>query len=106
MLLKAMVTRSKFREIVEKLSTREVIGVSMVENYFGDDNIPIITANATTDRMLEIAQDVQATPVLDDFMPSNYKRICLDAHSEAGDYQSDNALGQLWIWHRSYGWGE
>lgn len=98
MLLAAMVSKSRFDDLLKDLGFDEIKSLTMVETLDADAEIPLVTAQITPDRWHDLAEHLQATPVLDNYISNNWDRLDVIACSEAGWTQSDNNIGVLSLW--------
>ncbi len=102
MFLTAMTTNSKFNEIVNQISPKQLVGITRSKCPFGDEQRFIISAEVTPDRMLVIARDVQATlsPLEEDYLPT-FDRLSVECHGKAPYYRFENYLGQICFWTKN-----
>ncbi len=104
MLLHAMVSKSKFDDLLNELGYDEIKNLTMVEAWDRDVEIPLVTASISLDRFHSMAVDLQATPELDRYLDNNWNRLDIQACSEAGGHESENQVGLLSCWVHTAWW--
>lgn len=99
MRLKAMVTRSVFGDLLKQLKKGEIDHIRRAwSDLMGNDFLTIL-ATISTDKLLEIAGQVQATterPELD--LDSKYNSLTIESHGQLADNIYSSFQDQLCIW--------
>ncbi len=98
MLLEALVSRSKFDKLLLDLYPDEIKGVFMADNVIAGVTKPMVTADVSQDRLLELASDLQAAIIPDPYLDNKIDRLCVTAVEEAGTSKFDNPVGDINYW--------
>lgn len=98
MLLDALVSKSKFDELLSDLHPDEIKGVFMAENVIAGVDRPLVTASVSQTRILRLVQDLQATIIPDPYLHNRIDRLCVAAVSETGWSKFDNPVGDITFW--------
>lgn len=100
MLMKAMVTTSTLKDLLDDLQSNEIAQVALTTNS-GGAQIPLVTASLSPRRFAAVAESTLAEVVKNpDSFPKFEHAIYVTAHSEPPEYQSDNSTGLLGVWRR------
>lgn len=97
MLLTAMVPDSKYRELIEKIPPSELKGITVLDGLWDNPPFPIVTADASLDKLLEIAADVQATPGQSQSL-TRWDRLLVTGYDKVGEDTSDGVTGDVCFW--------
>lgn len=98
MKLEAIVTKSQFGELLDELKRGEIASVSVTTNNEGEQ-IPLVTATVSTDRLIGFVRSTSATlsDPLREF-PSALDALWIDGHTKSGEWSADNMVGMIGIW--------
>jgi len=98
MLLRAMVTESTMDDLLETMGQGE-IAAAVLCDYGGDGGkMPMIMADVSQDRLLELAKEVQATLAKEYIALNTYDRLIVQSHKEAGGAELETAQAEICYW--------
>ncbi len=100
MKLQAMVSGSTFEDVVNDLTGDELRGMQYSKNYVSGDKTLLITAEATPERIMEIARQNAATVAKFDGLPT-FDRLEVVGHSIAGGEFGPDRIGTICFWTKS-----
>lgn len=100
MLMKAMVTTSTLKDLLDDTHPDELSKVLLATNGNGA-KIPLVTATVSPRRFAAIAKKTLAEIVSEpDCFPAFEHAIFVTAHSEPPEYEADNSTGLLGVWQK------
>jgi len=97
MLLRAIVSQSVMDDLLKDLSGSEIRHVQLSDNVNLDGKVTLVGADCTADKILRVAQTVQAGISGSDLIPT-LDRLVVSSHSELGEFQTDNHVASLCYW--------